>query len=91
MTREQARREILSILGGIAPEVDLAAIDPGADLREEADLDSMDFLRVLVLVHERLGVDVPEGEYARVRTLDALAAWVAERAGGRAGDPAPAP
>lgn len=79
MTREDVMGTVRSILHAIAPEADLAAIRPDADLREELDIDSMDFLRVVVQLHERLGVDVPERDYPRIRTLDGCVAYLAER------------
>jgi acyl carrier protein len=79
VTRDEIAGVVRSILGGIAPEVDLETIRPEADLRDELDIDSMDFLRFLVQVHERLGVDVPEGDYPLVRTLDGCVAYLAAR------------
>ena len=79
MTREEIDGVVRSILGGIAPEADLAAVRPDADLREELDIDSMDFLRFVVQLHERLAVDVPEAHYPRIRTLAGCVAYLAER------------
>lgn len=79
MTRDEIVAVIRSILGGIAPEVDLATVKPNADLRDELDIDSMDFLRFVVAVHEKLGVEVPEADYPRIRTLDACVAYLSER------------
>jgi acyl carrier protein len=79
MTRDELRAVVRSILGGIAPEVDLAGVKPDADLRDELDIDSMDFLRFVVALHERLGVDVPEAHYPQVRTLDGCLAYLADR------------
>lgn len=78
---------IRSILGGIAPEVDLDQVRPDADLRDELEIDSMDFLRFAVQLRERLGVDVPEADYPHIRTLAGCAAYLAER---RAAAPRPA-
>ncbi len=78
MTREEIRDVVLSILAGIAPEIDAEEIRPGADLRDELDIDSMDFLRFLVRTEERLGVSVPEKDYPRVRTLASCVAYLAE-------------
>lgn len=80
MTRDEAKTLIAEIFGRFAPEVDFAAIDPAADLREQLDIDSLDFLNALVAIHERTGVDVPESDYAQVATLDAAAAYLARRA-----------
>ncbi len=79
MTREEIAGAVRSILGGIAPEVDLRQVRPDADLRDELDIDSMDFLRFVVGLHERLGVDVPEADYSRIRTLDGCLAYLAEK------------
>jgi len=76
---EEIRRQLAAILGTIAPEVELATVRPDLDLREELDIDSMDFLRLVVQVHERLGVEIPEADYARVRSLDGLASYLVAR------------
>ncbi|MCA9711585.1 MAG: acyl carrier protein [Myxococcales bacterium] len=75
----ESRTAILEAIADVAPEADLEAIDPSVDLRDELDIDSMDFLNVLVGIHERLGVEVPERDYGEVRTLDALVAYVDRR------------
>ncbi len=79
MNAAEIRAAVLSILGGIAPEVDLSQVKPAADLREELDVDSMDFLRFVVGIAERLGVEVPEADYPLIRTLDGCVAYLAGR------------
>jgi len=86
VTKDELRALALRVLGGIAPEADLAALDPGADLREALDLDSMDFLNFMVGLHQATGIDVPESHYARLSTLDACVDYLA--AGGGARPPA---
>ena len=77
MTKDELRAVALRVLGGIAPEADLAALDPGADLRETLDLDSMDFLNFVVGLHQATGIDVPESDYALLSTLDGCVAYLA--------------
>ena len=77
MTTDEIRRIALDALGAIAPEADLAALRPDAALREELDLDSMDFLNFVVRLHDRLGVDVPERDYPRLATLDGCVRYLA--------------
>jgi acyl carrier protein len=79
VTSDEIRHAVLSILRGIAPEVDPSAVPGGADLRRELDIDSMDFLRFMVMLEERLGVSVPESDYPKVRTLDGCVAYLAAR------------
>jgi acyl carrier protein len=66
-------------LGNIAPEMDIGAIDPSADLREALDIDSMDFLNFVTAMHKRLGVDVPETDYGKLATLDRAVAYFAAK------------
>jgi acyl carrier protein len=66
-------------LGNIAPEMDIGAIDPSADLREALDIDSMDFLTFITAIHRRLGVNVPEIDYPKLTTLDGAVAYLEAR------------
>jgi len=50
------RKVVQEELNNIAPEADLASLDPAADLREAIDIDSMDFLTFITAIHHRLGV-----------------------------------
>jgi acyl carrier protein len=63
-------------LNNIAPEVDLATIDPAADLREAVDIDSMDFLNLVTALHHRTGIDIPEIDYPRLVTLSGIVAYL---------------
>ncbi len=60
----------------IAPEVDLATIDPAADLREAVDIDSMDFLNLVTALHHRTGIDIPEIDYPKLATLSGIIAYL---------------
>jgi acyl carrier protein len=81
VTAGEAREAVRGLLGRIAPEADLGALDDRSDLREALDLDSMDFLAFVTALHEELGVEVPEADYRRIATLEGVAAYVAERRG----------
>ena len=63
----------------IALEVDLDTIDPTAELREAADLDSVDALNLIVLLDEKLGVDIPESDYDRITTLEEMISYLEAR------------
>lgn len=78
---DHIRDEVLSVLTGIAPEVEPADIDDDALLRGQVDLDSMDWLNFLVGVHNRLGVEIPEADYRKLRTLGDVVTLVSTRAG----------
>ncbi len=77
MTRDDAKTAIWEILAGVAPEADPATVAGDEDLREALDLDSMDFMNFVVALHERTGIDIPEADYPKLRTLDAAVAYLA--------------
>jgi acyl carrier protein len=79
-TPDELRATVLSVLGEIAPEADPAAIDPGEGLRQQLDLDSMDFLNFVVGLHKRLGVEIPESDYSRLASIDGAVAYLGTRA-----------
>ena len=68
--RPALSKAALSILRGIAPEVQPGDIAPDKPLRNQVDLDSMDWLNFLIGLHEHFGVNIPEADYARLITLD---------------------
>lgn len=80
MTPSEIKSVVLEELGNIAPEVDPADIDPGADLRDEFDIDSMDFLNWVTALSQRLEVDIPEADYPKMQTVDDAAAYLAKKA-----------
>jgi len=81
VSNDNLRQILLEEIGKIAPEVESTAVDPNADLREAFDLDSMDFLNLVSAIHKRLGIDVPEADYARLSSLNAAIAYLEQRAG----------
>lgn len=74
------REFLFSAIRSIAPETDPEAIDPNAPLRDEIDLDSMDFLNLVTKVHRELGVDIPERDYSRIATLNDFVSYLDRRA-----------
>ena len=83
MTPEELRTIVLEELTRIAPELDPAAIRPDAPLRDQVDLDSMDFLNFVVALHDRLGVDIPESDYGRLVSVTAIVGYLAARLSGQ--------
>ncbi len=70
MDRQTLLQTVVSMLRSIAPEVDADALQPGRPLRNQVDLDSMDWLNFLISLHNRFGVNIPEADYARLVCLD---------------------
>ncbi|MEO3756923.1 phosphopantetheine-binding protein [Mycobacterium sp. B14F4] len=78
---EDVRTAVLSELTTIAPEVDADEIEDTVLLRDQVDLDSMDWLNFLQRIHKRFNVDIPESDYQSLRTLDDVVRYVEARAG----------
>jgi len=86
MNREQIRQAVLEALNQIAPEADPASIDPRVNLRDQLDIDSMDFLNFLIALDKQLHVDIPERDYGQLTTLDACVDYLmARQQGNRTG------
>jgi acyl carrier protein len=86
--REQIRATIFEVLSAIAPETEPANLEPDEPLREQVDLDSFDFLNVIIALHERLGVDIPETDYGKLDTLEHIADYLVRRCAARETPPA---
>jgi acyl carrier protein len=79
MSREEIRQAILDALAGVAPEGDYDRLKPDRPLRDQLDIDSYDFLNVILALHERLGVDIPEAEYQKLLTLNGAVDYLAAK------------
>lgn len=81
MSNPDIRTVVQEELNNIAPEVDMATVDPAADLREALDINSMDFLNFIAAIHRRLGVDIPERDYPKLITLDGAVDYLKAKLG----------
>jgi acyl carrier protein len=79
MKPEELQPQVLAALTSIAPEVEPAKIDPDKPLRDQVDLDSADWLNLLVALKERTGIDIPDADVARLTTLRRLLDYCAAR------------
>jgi acyl carrier protein len=76
---DELRAKVLSYLSDIAPEIDAKSLKPDLSLREQTEIDSVDFLRFVSRLYEGLGINVPETDYARLDTLDHIVAYLAAK------------
>jgi len=81
MNSTEIRAVALATLLSIAPEVEAAELRGDRPLRNQVDLDSMDWLNFLLGLHEKLKVDIPEADYARLVTLDDVVAYLQNKLG----------
>lgn len=77
MIASEIRHLTAQVLAGIAPEADLASVGGQEDLRTALDLDSMDFLNLVIGLSQGSGIAIPEADYPRLFTLDGLVAYLA--------------
>jgi acyl carrier protein len=77
MNEQQLREVVIGALTEVAPEIDPGAIDPDTDLTEQVDIDSMDFLNVIVAINEQTGIEIPERNYPQLSTLNNAVAYLA--------------
>jgi acyl carrier protein len=76
MSNDETRELVLRALRQVAPEADPATLDPSVDLRDQLDIDSMDFLNFIIGLHEATGVDISERDYPKLGSLDACVAYI---------------
>ena len=81
MSEQDTRAAVLAVLTRIAPEVDPDDISDDALLRDQVDLDSMDWLNFLVALHEQLRVEIPEADYQKLVTLEDLIRYLQAKLG----------
>lgn len=84
MNEQELREVVIGALTEVAPEIDPATIDASTDLAEQLDIDSMDFLGVVVSIHQQTGIEIPERDYPKLSTLEDAVAYLAaaQQAGG---------
>ena len=75
------RAVVLDALAEVAPDIDPGTIDSAQPLRNQVDFDSMDQLNFVTALHQKLGVDVPESDYAALGAIDGAVHYLAERLG----------
>lgn len=76
MTADQVKQIILEIIGEIAPDEDLSNVKPDLKLRDQLDLDSMDFLDIVMELRKKHGIEVPETDYQELASLDSCADYL---------------
>jgi acyl carrier protein len=72
LTEDQVKEAIYKRLREVAPEADLTALGPDEKVRESLDIDSYDFLNLLIGLSEDLGIEVPEADYAKLATMRSM-------------------
>ncbi len=81
MTKEEIRNAVLEIIQDVAGLDDLPEVNGDEPLREQLDLDSMDFLDIVMELRKRHKIEVPEADYPKLATLNSTMDYIAGVAG----------
>jgi acyl carrier protein len=76
MTGEQIREEVIDILESIAPDEDLSQLDDAVNFREQLELDSMDFLDIVMELRKRHRIQIPEDDYLNLASMNSTVAYL---------------
>ncbi len=76
MTQDDCKKLVIDIISDIAPDEDLSDIKPDVRLRDQLQLDSMDFLDIVMELRKRHGIEVPEADYMQLASLDSCANYL---------------
>lgn len=76
MTEDQVKQIVIDIINEIAPDEDTSDLKSDVALREQMDLDSMDFLDIVMELRKQHGIEVPEADYPQLASLDSCAAYL---------------
>jgi len=79
MTREEVGQAIVEIIEDIVPDEDCSNLDGSEALRNQLELDSMDFLDIVMELRKKYGVEVPEADYPQLATLDSCVEYLAPK------------
>lgn len=79
MGEQKVREIILGIIGVVAPDSDLSNIKGDVRLRDQLDMDSMDFLDIVMELRKRHKVEVPKEDYPQLATLDSCVRYLAPK------------
>lgn len=82
MTESEIRQIVHQALSNIAPEVDVASLDPGKELRDQIDIDSVDFLNFVIGLHKQLNLEIPDSDVAKLVTVNGCVAYLTGKTGG---------
>mgnify|MGYP003109062961 CR=1 FL=1 len=76
MTKEEVQKIVLDIIEEIAPDEDVSSIKPEVRLRDQLDLDSMDFLDIVMELRKQHGIEVPEEDYPKLASLESCGEYL---------------
>ena len=68
--------QIINELQKIAPEINNLTLDKEQPIRDQVDLDSIDYLRFLTNIYKKFDIEIPEKDYEKIQTLNSLSRYI---------------
>ena len=82
MTEAEIKQVVREALSNVAPEVDVDGLNPAKDLRDQIDIDSVDFLNFVIGLHKALNIEIPDADVAKLTTLNGCVSYLIAKTGG---------
>ena len=76
MTEDEVKQIVIDIINEIAPDEDTTDLKGEVSLRDQMDLDSMDFLDIVMELRKQHGIEVPEADYPELASLVSCANYL---------------
>jgi acyl carrier protein len=76
MNEEEIKEIIFQLLKKIAPDTEPSTLKPDENIRETLNIDSFDSLQFIVALNKKTGIEIPEEDYGKIATLQALTAYI---------------
>ncbi|TDD76980.1 acyl carrier protein [Flavobacterium caseinilyticum] len=79
MNEQEIKKTIFQLLKRIAPDTEPSELKADENIRETLAIDSFDTLQFIVALNEQLGIDIPEEDYGKINTLEALVSYISRK------------
>lgn len=76
MNEEEIKEIVFQLLKKIAPDTEPSTLKPDENIRETLNIDSFDSLQFIVALNKKIGIEIPEEDYGKIATLEALTAYI---------------
>lgn len=76
MNEEEIKEIVFQLLKKISPDTEPSTLKPDENIRETLNIDSFDSLQFIVALNKKTGIEIPEEDYGKIATLQALLAYI---------------
>lgn len=76
MTKEEVKTSLLNIISEIVPDEDVMNLEGNTSIRDQIDLDSMDFLDIIMELRKKYQVEIPEEDYSELATMNSSVTYL---------------